>query len=251
MSLAPHLTELLFAAGAGEKVVGVSRHSDYPEAAQEIPQVGDAYRVDLERMVAIAPDLIVGWRSGNPPSEIARLESLEFRVFVTEPRNLSDIPRLLRLMGRLAGTDAAANVTANNYERELSELRMRYSQRERLRVFYQIWEKPLMTVNGEHIISDVLEVCGGSNVFADMKLLSAQVSIESVLARDPQVVIDVSSLKPTDWNQWERFPAVSAVANGSLYHVPPDVLHRASPRVLEGAKHVCELLDRARRKHNG
>ena len=248
VSLAPHLTELLFAAGAGEKVVGASRYSDYPEAAKQIPQVGDAYRVDLERMVALDPDLIVGWKSGNPPSEIARLDSLGFSVFVTEPRDLSDIPRLLQLLARLAGTEDEGKRAAREFERELSKLRMRYSQRERLSVFYQIWEKPLMTINSKHIINDVIEVCGGVNAFADLGLLSAQVSIESALARDPQVIIDGSSLKPSDWSEWKRFPGVDAVANGNLYHVPPDLLHRASPRILKGAEHVCEVLDRARWK---
>ncbi len=248
VSLAPHLTELLFAAGAGDKIVGVSRHSDFPEAVKKIPRVGDAFQIDLERLVALEPDLIVAWRSGNSPAQISRLESLGFQVFVSEPSKLGDIPRLLESFGALAGTAQVAMRKAREFLGEVSRLRGRYAGREPVAVFYQIWERPLMTINGEHIISDVILLCGGKNVFADLRLLSAQVSMESVLARNPQVVIDGSSLRKSDFSEWRRFSGLKAVARENLYHVSPDLLHRSSPRILEGAKRVCEVLDQARRK---
>jgi iron complex transport system substrate-binding protein len=248
VSLAPHLTELLFAAGAGDKIAGVSRHSDYPQEAKKIPQVGDAYQVDSELMVALNPDLVVAWKSGNPRSEIVKLENLGFKVFVTEPAKLADISRLLKTFGLLAGTQAFAEQAAQDFDREVSRLQAGYASRQKVTVFYQIWERPLMTVNGRHMISDVIRLCGGENQFADLDVLSAQVSMESVLARDPQVVIDGSSLGKSDWRDWRRFPELAAVANGNLYHVSPDLLHRSSPRILEGAKRVCEVLEEARRK---
>lgn len=248
ISLAPHLTELLFAAGAGHKIVGVSRHSDFPEAVKKIPRVGDAFQIDLERLVALEPDLIVAWRSGNSSAQISRLESLGFRVFVSEPSRLGDIPRLLESFGALAGTVEIAEREAREFLEEVSRLRARYAGREPVTVFYQIWERPLMTINGEHIISDVIRLCGGKNAFADLNLLSAQVSMESVLARNPQIVIDGSSLGKSDFSEWRRFTRLNAVARDNLYHVSPDLLHRSSPRILEGARQVCEVLDQARRK---
>lgn len=248
VSLAPHLTELLFAAGAGDKVVGVSRHSDYPEEARNIAKVGDAYQLNLERMAALDPDLIVAWRSGNSSSQIARLESLGLKVFVSEPRTLLDISRLLKTFGLLAGTPVKADRAATEFEGEIARLEAEHSGRERVTVFYQIWERPAMTINHEHMISDVIRLCGGENQFADLPLLSAQVSMESIIAKNPQVVIDGSSLRKSDWSEWRRFPTITAVAKENLFQIPPDLLHRSSPRILEGAKLVCEVLDEARKK---
>src|SRR5262245_23707206 len=168
VALAPHLTELAYAAGAGDKLVGVARYSDYPAAAAAISQVGDAVRVDAEAILALKPDLVLAWRSGNPPAEIRRLELIGLPVLVTEPARLSDIPRLLRAIGTLAGTGGHAQLAAAEFEGEIQTLRERHAKARRIRVFYVIWHKPLLTVNDAHLISEILSLCGGENIFSDL-----------------------------------------------------------------------------------
>lgn len=243
------MTELLFEAGAGEKLVGVSLFSDYPEAAKQIARIGDASSVDLERVAALKPDLVVAWKSGNHDADIAKLARMDYPVFVTEPRRLSDIPRLLRALGALAGTRQAADHAAEAFEQKLETLRERYSGRSKMPVFYQIWDEPLMTVNSDHIIDAVLRICGGVNVFADAQPLVPVISFESVLGRQPQVILDghrISQEHSETWESWTRFPRLPAVARGNLYRVNPELLHRQTSRILEGAAMVCDYLDQAR-----
>ncbi len=242
VSLAPHVTELLFAAGAGGRVVGAVESSDYPPAAQLIPRVGGSAALDLEAIVALRPELVVAWDSGNPAAAIERLRALGYPVYVSEPRALEDIGRALRRLGRLAGTEAHARTAAAAYERSLDALRRRYAGRPPLSVFYQVWDHPLITVNGEHLISAVLELCGGRNVFADLPALAPRVSIEAVVARDPQVIISAGA----GLDAWRRWGELAAVRDRHLYSVDPDLLHRPTPRILTGAQRVCEHLQAAR-----
>jgi iron complex transport system substrate-binding protein len=249
VSLAPHATELLFEAGAGEKLVGVSLFSDYPETAKQIARIGDASSVDLERVAALKPDLVVAWKSGNHESDIAKLARMGYPVFVTEPRRLPDIPRLLRALGALAGTQQTADYAAEAFEQRLESLRERYSGRSEMRVFYEIWDEPLMTVNSDHIIDAVLRICGGVNVFADAQPLTPVISFESVLGKQPQVILDghtISGGHSETWESWTRFPRLPAVANGNLYRVNPELLHRQTSRILEGAAMVCDYIEQAR-----
>jgi iron complex transport system substrate-binding protein len=247
VSLAPHVTELLFEAGAGGKLIGVSRFSDHPEAAQGIASVGDAAAADLERIVALRPNLVVAWKSGNHLGDIAKLERLGYPVFVTEPSQLSDIPRLLRALGTLAGTSAEQPASA--FESELEDLAARYQGRPKVSVFYEIWNEPLMTVNRGHMIDHVLRLCGGVNIFAGARTLVPVVSVESVLANNPDVIIDGYSWDATETAlaAWQRFPGLNAVRNRQLYRVPPELLHRQAPRILRGAGLICEYLEKARK----
>jgi len=189
VALSPHLAELAFAAGAGNRLVGAARHSDFPPAVRDLPQTGDAARVDFERVALLKPDLVLAWSSGNPAGDLARVEQLGFAVFVTEPARLADVPRLLRAIGELAGSRPAAEKAAAGFEREIATLRARNAHAARVRVFYQIWHKPLLTVNGAHVISDVIALCGGENVFADLSQLTPTISLESVLAARPEVIL--------------------------------------------------------------
>jgi iron complex transport system substrate-binding protein len=252
VTLAPGLTELAFAAGAGGKLVGVSAWSDYPEAARRLPQVGDSSRLDAERILLLGPDLLLGWLSGNPAGEIARLERLGLPVFAVEPARLADVPRVLRVIGALAGTEAEAERAAAAFEAEVSALRARYGARPRVSVFYEIWDEPLLTVNGEHIISDVIRLCGGRNVFADAPLLTPAVSPESLLAADPDVIIaSVSSGAHAAARRLRKLPSLRAAAGGRVFTVPADFIQRATPRIIEGARQVCEALEHARRAPEG
>jgi iron complex transport system substrate-binding protein len=247
IALSPHLAELVFAAGAGAQLAAVVSYSDYPQAATTLPTVGDAARIDLERVISLKPDLILSWRSGNPAAEVERLERRGFAVFVTEPRTLADIPRILRTIGVLAGTQAAAEVAAIHVESELARLRARYMKREPVRVFYEIWHYPLLTINNEHLINDIIELCGGVNVFAAAPVLTPSVSLEAVVAARPQVVLGGSSAStPQELKaQWER-TRVRAFRDLPVLHVPPDLIQRQTPRVVEGARQVCEHLEQVR-----
>jgi len=248
VSLAPHLTELLFAVGAGEQVVGTVAYSDFPEAARRLPRVGDSALLDLERIAALRPDLVLVWRHGNSPQQLQRLAALRLPTYAHEARALADISRGLRDLGVLSGRAADAAQRADAFDRAVADLRGRYVQRARLRVFYQVWPQPLMTLNGEHLISQMLDLCGADNVFAAQRLLTPTVTEEAVLLADPDAIV-------TGWNaayggtplsSWQRLGALRAARNGQLLTVNPDLLHRQSDRVIDGARELCEKLDGVR-----
>lgn len=248
VSLAPHVTELVFAAGAGAYLVGVTAFSDYPPEAKRIPSLGDAGKVDVERILALKPDLVIAWQSGNHTGDMAQLESLGVRLFVTEPRRLQDIPRLIREIGLLAGTDNKSATAAAAFQRRAAELQKAFASRRPVSVFYQIWDAPLMTVNGEHLINDVIELCGGRNVFAGLPGLTPAVVTESVIALDPEVLVASGSLFRNEqvWDKWRRFSGMRALRKRQLYFIHPDLIQRQTPRILQGAEQLCEQLERAR-----
>ncbi len=248
VALAPSITELVFAAGAGANLIGVPRFSDFPAAAKSIAQIGDASRIDLERVLSLRPDLIVAWKTGNHAADFERLEQLGFAVFVAEPATLSAIPRLLRAIGALAGKDAAAEKSALEFQRGIAALTAQYSKRAPVRVFYEIWHEPMMTVNGQHLISDVLTLCGGRNVFGSAPVLTPIVSLESVMAAQPRVVLGGSSATTPEafvapWLRDERY---AGLRNVRALYVDPDYIQRQTPRVLQGARTVCEHLETVR-----
>ena len=241
--LAPDITELVFAAGAGEKLVGVARFSDYPAAAKTLPIVGDVSGIDLERVLSLNPDLIIAWKSGNKASDIAKLSSLGLRVFSIEPKRLSDIPKLIRALGLLMGTTLYAERSASEFERGLFGLSQKTPQR--VSAFYQIWNAPLITVNSEHLISDVVLRCGGVNIFSGAALLTPIVSLENVVMANPDVILISNSNLQSGLESWGRFPLMRAVANERIVEIPPDLIQRNTPRILEGAKMICGVLAQA------
>ncbi|HTP75127.1 MAG TPA: cobalamin-binding protein [Burkholderiaceae bacterium] len=248
VSLAPHLTELMFAIGAGDRVVGTVEYADYPEAARHVPRVGDSSLLDLERIVALRPDLVLVWRHGNSPQQLQRLAALQLPTYASEARTLADIARTLRDLGTLVGTPEGAERRARQFEAALSELRARYGGRRTLTVFYQIWNQPLITINGEHLISQVLELCGARNVFADQRLLTPTVTEEAVLLADPDVIVAgwSDSYGQAPLQAWRRLRALRATREDHLLQVDPDLLHRQSDRVLLGARALCSELDAVR-----
>jgi iron complex transport system substrate-binding protein len=249
VTLAPHLAEIAFASGAGEKLVGTARFSDFPAAAQRLPRVGDAARVDVERILLLQPDLVLAWKSGNQAGDLTRLERLGLRVFVTEPSGLSDVTRLIRAVGTLAGTGRSAQETAAAFEGQIATLRARFAGRPPLRVFYEIWHRPLLTVNGGHMISDVINVCGGINVFADAPLLTPSVSLEAVLAAQPDAIIGGGSgVTAQEFAAQWRAHGIAGLKNVTVIYVAPDEIQRATPRIANGARVMCEALERVRAK---
>ena len=248
ISLAPHITELLFSAGAGDAIVAVTEYSDYPEAAKSITRVGGGGSLDMEGIIALQPDLVVAWQSGNPDGQVKQLLSLGLTVFMSEPRQLEDVPDTLLRLGRLSGTDAVAAASANDFKRHYEQLKKRYAQRQDIKVFYQVWEQPLMTVNGEHLISDVSRLCGGHNIFDTLPLLAPQIDVEAVLAADPDVIIVGADKKNAPLLAgWQRWPKLSAVAHNHVYAIQRELLVRHSMRILDGAEKLCVLLEDARK----
>lgn len=248
VSLAPHLTEVAFAAGAGPQLIGAVTYSDYPEAAKDILRVGSYDNVSYETLIALNPDLVLAWRSGNGDEVIARLESLGFTVYVDESKKLEDIPHSLRTIGELTGNAATAEAAAQVFLQKLSKLRDTYSNQKKISVYYQIWNEPLLTLNGDHLISDVVRLCGGRNVFAESPALVSRISVESVIRADPHVVIasGMDKARPEWLDEWREWPSMTAVKNNQLYFIPPDLLQRHTPRIIEGASLMCNKLGIAR-----
>jgi iron complex transport system substrate-binding protein len=251
VSLAPHVTELLYAAGAGEQVVGAVSYSDYPEAAKALPRVGGYHKVDVEAVLALRPDLVISWGEGNRPAERERLQALGIAVFVNDPHSLDDIARSLQRIGRLADTSATADAAADAFRARRAALEAKYARQTPVRVFYQVWHAPLMTVNGEHLISAVLHLCGGENVFAALPTLTPRIGTESVLAANPQAIVasGMDASRPEWLDHWRRWSDLTAVRNGHLFHIPPDLIQRHSPRILDGAEMLCGQLEEVRKKH--
>jgi len=248
VSLAPHVTENLFAAGAGERVVGVVAYSDYPEAARALPQVGGYNQIDLEAVVALRPDLVVGWRSGNREAHLARLQALGIPVFLSEPRSLDDVARSLEQLGRLAGSEEAARAAATAFRTRHAALATRYAGQPPVPTFYQIWDRPLMTINDEHLIADVIRLCGGSNVFGSQTQLAPTIGVEAVLAANPEAIVasGMGDARPEWLDQWARWPQLEATRRENLFFIPPELIQRHTPRILEGAERLCAQLETAR-----
>jgi len=250
VALAPHIVENVFSAGAGGRLVGVVSDSNFPPAAREIPQVGDYQAWSLEAILARDPDLVLLWGSGGEGAAQATLRGLGIPTYVSEPRRLEHIPRAIRAIGALAGTAAAAEAAARRFENELVRLRSAYQRTETVSVFYQVWHRPLQTLNGEHLVSDVIRLCGGYNLFADAPHLAPRVSLEAVLARNPQVILASGSGKarPAWLDDWKQYPRLAAVRNGALLAIHADLIQRPTPRVLAGARTLCGRIAELQRK---
>ncbi|NML14926.1 cobalamin-binding protein [Azohydromonas caseinilytica] len=248
VSVAPHLTELLFAAGAGERVVGADAWSDYPAAARQLPRVGDSTQLDLERIVALRPELIVVWADGTSARQLQRLQALKLPIYRSRMQRLEDVAATLRRLGTLAGTGAEAEAAARRYESGLQALRARYAGRRELRVFYQIWRRPLLTVNGRHFISQALQLCGARNVFGALDPLTPTVSEEAVVQADPDAIAASrqDSGGPDPLARWRGLDSLRATRQGALLLLDADTLHRPTDRLLQGTAELCRRLDEVR-----
>jgi iron complex transport system substrate-binding protein len=251
VSLAPNLTEIAFAAGAGGQLVGTVEYSDYPEAARALPRVGDGWSVDVERVLALRPDLVLAWASGTPEATIARLRALRLRVVSVPTFRLADVPAALRMVGEMAGTRPVAEAAATRFESAIGALRERYAGAGEVTVFVEIDDEPLYTVSGRHVISEAVELCGGRNVFDDLPQVAPRIDVEAVLARNPQVILSTDDTVEDPREAWRRWPELDAIRLGAVYSVPSDTVARATPRLVDGVGAVCSALDDARRRLNG
>ncbi len=249
VSLAPHATELLYAIGAGGRLVGATGFSDYPPEAKALPRVGGLYGLDVERIVALKPDLVVAWRSGTSEAELEQLERVGLTVFRSEPHTLDDVATTIERLGALTGETSRATATAAAFRAQVATLRATYASRPPVRVFYQVWNDPLMTVGGPQLITQVIELCGGRNVFASLPMLSPVVDAEAVIAADPQLI--VTSAENADHARdvaaWSRWSGVAAVRAKRYLFLDPALITRHTPRVLIGAEQLCRAIDDARR----
>jgi iron complex transport system substrate-binding protein len=254
------LLALLFAAAAaraevtvvddtGKRIVGAINYSDHPPEARAIPTVGSNSQLDLERVVALKPDLLIVWQSGNTARQIEQLERLGIPVFRSEPRTFEQVAASIERFGQLLGTDVQAVAAAAAYRSQLARLAARYGQRPAVRVFYQVWDKPLYTLNGKQIVSDAIRLCGGRNVFADLPVVAPEVGVEAVLQQDPEAIVAGDEHAPGDRgvNIWKAYGSLQAVRRNNLFALDGELLTRPGPRTILGAAQLCEKIELARR----
>lgn len=250
VSLAPHMTETLFAAGAGALIVGTVDYSDYPEAAKKIPRVGGYSRLDLEAIAAMKPDLIVGWQSGNAAAHLEKLKGLGYTMYVSQPNRIEDVASEIERLGTLAGTGAVANAEAKRLRERLAALRAQYGGKTPVRTFYQIWKQPLMTVGKNQIISDAIRLCSGENVFGKLDQMAPTVTVEAVIAANPEAIIasGMGDSRPEWLDDWKKWTSIEAVKRDNLFFVQPELIQRHTPRLLEGTERLCQHLEKVRER---
>ena len=238
----------MFAAGAGDKLVGTVHYSNFPEAAKKISRVGSYDRFDLESVVALKPDLIIAWLSGNVPASLDKLRALGFPVYVSQIDRIDDVPSEIERFSALAGTSEIGNAAAKRFRERFARLQQRYSKLPPVRTFYQIWKQPLMTVGGKQIISSVIRLCGGENVFEKLEMLAPTVTVEAVIAANPEAIVasGMDESRPEWLDDWKRWTSINAVARDNLFFVHPDLIQRHTPRLLDGAERLCQQLETAR-----
>jgi iron complex transport system substrate-binding protein len=248
VSLMPHATELLFEVGAGEHIVGAVQYSDYPEAAKNIPRVGGYSALNIEAIVALQPDLLIAWPEGNRSRELERLKALGLPILVSDPRTFEDIANALAVYGKITGKNSQAAMALAAFNEKLTYLRDTYSQQETISVFYQVWNAPLMTQNGNTFISRAIELCGGNNIFSDLPMTNPQVSIESILVQNPQVIVasGMGQARPEWLDEWRQYTTLQAVKKDHLFHILPELFQRPTSRFLIGTEQLCQAMAQAR-----
>lgn len=250
VSLAPHVTEALFAAGGAERIVGTVEYSDYPPAARVIPRVGDNRQVDVERLLALKPDLLVVWRHNASSRQMEQLRKLGIPLFYSDPHKLEDIPESVLKLGRLMGTEQQAKQSAAELRAHIDDLIARYRNRPVVRVFYQVWNKPLYTLNERHIVSDAIRICGGENIFASLTAAAPNITQEAVLQENPEAIVsgDRQNQEVSGIEIWKQYPTMLAVKRGNLFALDANLMNRSGPRILLGATELCTKLEQARKR---
>jgi iron complex transport system substrate-binding protein len=253
ISLAPNITEILFHIGAGKQIVGADEYSNYPPAAKDITRVNNHATANYELILSLQPDLVIAWQSGNGETVIRRIRELGIPIFLVETRRLDDIPNLYMQLGQLTGHGDYAEGKADDFAKKLHHLRVSNQAKPAVKAFYQVWSDPLITLNGEHIVSDIIELCGGKNIFHQALPLVPYVNIESILAADPQVIIAGGGVQERQMQiaKWQQWPSISAVSDKHIYTIPADLMQRHSERILAGAEMMCRHFDHARLKSTG
>jgi iron complex transport system substrate-binding protein len=248
VSLAPHLAELVFAVGAGDLLVGVSSYTDYPAAAAALPLVGDAFAVDQEQLAVLKPDLLLAWKSGTAAHVVDELRERGYRVETIETQGIADVATALLRIGQLTGHEAQAAEAAAGFRHGMHRLAERHRESRGISVFYQVSSRPLYTVNGKHYVSELIGICGGRNIFADLNSLAPLVDVEAVLTRDPEVMLASDDSRNDAFSVWRRWPELAANRYDNYFFLPADEVGRATPRLLQAGESLCATLDEARRR---
>lgn len=246
VTLAPNLTELVYASGAGEFLVGVSAYSDHPAAALDLPIIGDAFMIDQERLSALRPDLLLVWEGGTPSHVVDELRDLGYTVEPVRTNSLEDVASAMTRIGHLTGREETARRAVLDYRNGLAAIQRPTKPGGDIRVFYQVSARPLYTVNGDHYVSELISLCGGRNIFADLRELAPTVDVEAVVERDPEVILASTDAEDAAFSEWERWPTIAANQLGNHFKMPADAIGRATPRLIEAAEAVCGALDTAR-----
>jgi iron complex transport system substrate-binding protein len=245
VSLSPGATAMLFAAGAGDRVVGTSAYSDEPAAAKRIERIGDAQSFDLERILTLRPDVVVVWTGGTPAAEVARLQGVGLRIYHQHVKRLDDIPDSLRRLGALTGTSPEAQAAAAQLAQRIVALRSRYPQKSAATVLIQVWDRPIYTVGRDQVITDVIHACGFRNAFEDLNDVSPAVTLESVLARDPDYILALGSNQneAQSWlQQRHQFASMKAQRPGHTIAWSDPRLPTLGPGVVDAAEDLCRAL---------
>lgn len=247
ISLAPHITEMLYSAGAGALIVGVDEFSDYPKEATKKPVVGNYYGINIEKIIQLKPDIIFAWREGHRLQDMAKLEKLGFKVIFSQPKKLTDIAAEIKQYGKWLGTEKQANQSALKIQQELQRLHQRYqtdSMHKKPKVFYQIWQKPLMTVNAENFISQAITLCGAQNIFADLPVQAGQVNKESLLNRNPDIIlIGGDQATQQNWQKkWLTIKQLKAVQKKKIHLINANLYQRPTERFVMNIEKLCDLI---------
>lgn len=248
VTLSPSVVEVTYAAGAGEKIVATVEYSDYPVPAQKIPRVGGHSKINLEAVVAARPDLVIAWESGNSPGAIEKIRQLGIPVYMSQPHKMTDIPGEIERIGILTGTEVLAKKSAADFRKRYQALAAKYRNRSPVRVFYQVWQNPLITIGGQQIMSDAITLCRGDNIFADLKPLAPRVSFEAVIAANPEAIITsgMADQNPELLDAWKKWPNLTATRRNNFFFIQSDLMNRSGPRILDGTERLCDALQTAR-----
>lgn len=248
VTLSPSVVEVTYAAGAGEKIVATVEYSDYPVPAQKIPRVGGHSKINLEAVVAARPDLVIAWESGNSPGAIEKIRQLGIPVYMSQPHKMTDIPGEIERIGILTGTEVLAKKSAADFRKRYQALAAKYRNRSPVRVFYQVWQNPLITIGGQQIMSDAITLCRGENIFTDLKPLAPRVSFEAVIAANPEAIITsgMADQNPELLDAWKKWPNLTATRRNNFFFIQSDLMNRSGPRILDGTERLCDALQTAR-----
>jgi iron complex transport system substrate-binding protein len=244
ISLAPDLTEILFAIGAGTKIIGVVSGSDYPSAAKNIPVVASYNSIDIEKIRLLHPDFIVAWAETR---YLTQLKKLKVPIYLSHQYKLMDVATTLQKLGSLLGTEKKANESAEKYLEQYQALKEKYANQKKLMVFYQVWPNPLMTITKNSWINEAISLCGGENIFANLYGVAPEVNVEAVIAANPDVIIGTDAAND-GMRQWQAWHELNAIKNHNTYFIHADLIERAGPRILDGVLEVCQSLSLARKQ---
>jgi len=249
IALSPHAVEMLFAIGAGDKIVATLEYSDYPKQALSIPRIGNYAGIQIERLLELQPDLVIGWKGGNKTSDLDKIKSLGIKLVYTQPKNISDIMSDLKTFGRLTDRQEQAQIVIDKMQQRYQLIRQKYRKQSAVNVFYQLWHDPLQSVGADSWIESLIQDCGGNNIFRDAGSPYPMISLESVIVKNPEVIIipHHSGSKVEKLNYWSKWPEISAVKSGNIFAIDADLIHRFTPRSLDGLELMCKKINQGRK----